>query len=67
MDDDKLLHLCKLATISVAMIRNKNFDPSDFEGTVKNQVNMYRILADAFVELQRRQGIKPHFGKSRNG
>lgn len=68
MDDDQLRHICKLSTIAVAMIR----DPSMFEvlcdglgaSEARNNLTCLEILADAFVELQSRQGMKPHFGRA---
>jgi hypothetical protein len=69
MTDDQLRHLCKLSTIAVSMIRDPSMkdvlcdglnDPSE----AHNTHNCLSILADAFVELQARQVMKPHFGKA---
>ena len=67
--DRDLANLCKLATIAVEMIR----DPASLEDAIRSglyrcderelqgTMTCLRILADAFVELSRRQGMTPKF------
>lgn len=64
MDDDKLRHLCKLAAAYVGAIREPDYGVSLLElepRDIRNTVNCHRIMADAFVELARRQGMLPTF------
>ena len=65
MTDDMLNHMCKLSTVTVDMIRNPANGITAPEISDSDLRNMLTILADTFVELQRRQGIKPHFGRTR--
>jgi hypothetical protein len=74
MTDEKLAHLCKLATIAVEMIRDPlSLDDAiasgllDDENERHNTMNCLRILSDAFVELCDRQGLKPRFRVSAGG
>lgn len=64
MDDEQLRHLCRLASVSVMAIRDPDYDAGLLElrpRTVRDTVTCHRILADAFVELARRQGMLPSF------
>lgn len=61
MTDEMLNHMCKLSCVTVDMIRNPDNGitaPHVSDGDLRN---MLSILADTFVELQRRQGIRPRF------
>lgn len=64
MKDDELAHLCHLASITVDMVRHPDFDVADIVppgDEPQNYLNMFLILADAFVELQARAGMKHKF------
>ena len=61
MTDDMLNHMCKLSTVTVDMIRNPENGLTAPGVSDSDLRNMLGILADTFVELQRRQGIKPRF------
>ena len=60
--DNDVRHLCSMAVFAVAMVRDPDFleclDDEDEAGR-HNTMNCLRILADAFVELMNRQGMKP--------
>lgn len=64
MTDDMLNHMCKLSTVTVDMIRNPENGITAPEVSDRDLRIMLMTLADTFVELQRRQGIKPHFGRN---
>lgn len=58
--DEHLAHMCKLSTVWAGAILEEGFDPTDLGGEhPKNIINCYRILAETFVELQGRTGMKP--------
>ncbi|MEH3118876.1 MAG: hypothetical protein PGN25_15125 [Methylorubrum populi] len=65
MTDDDLRHLCKLASIGVASLRDPDFirwltrDASESEHA--DFRNIFGIVGDAFAELARRQGMLPTF------
>lgn len=60
--DDHLAHMCSLSAVVVSMIREDDFDPTDIgDEPLQNMVNMYQILADTFVALQSRAGLKQKF------
>lgn len=60
MTDDELRHHCRLASITVAAIRDPELDIANF-AVGRNGRNMLNILAEAFVELAERQRMKPRF------
>lgn len=65
MKDDDLRHLCRLASIAVAGIRDPGFirwmtEEAD-EIELANQRTCLLILGDAFLELARRQEMLPTF------
>ena len=65
MTDDDLRHLCRLASIAVAGIRDPGFirwmtEEAD-EIELANQRTCLLILGDAFLELARRQDMLPTF------
>lgn len=62
-DDTHLEHMCKLSTIVVNMIRDPSCEMSADHIANEEFRNMLSILAETFVELQKRQGIKPRFGR----
>ena len=65
MTDGHLEHMCKLSAITASMILDPDFDVREHgcvtASEAHNLANGYRILAETFVELQRRQGISPKF------
>lgn len=58
-------HLHKLAAIAVAMVRNPSFrnvlEDGQCPSEAHNTHNCLRILADAYVDLAGRAGVKPVF------
>lgn len=58
-------HLHKLASIAVAMVRSETFlevlEDGQSPAEARNTYNCLRILADAYVDLASRAGIKPVF------
>jgi hypothetical protein len=68
MDDDHLRHICKLATIAVGGLRDRDDwisyvrDCGDSE--LRNHHTCLSILSEAFVELMNRAGMKPTFSCS---
>lgn len=66
-DDDHLRHMCKLSTVWAGAILSEGFDPTELAGeNLGNVVNCYRILAETFVELQGRAGMKPRLIAAKN-
>lgn len=61
MTDEKLAHLCRLGMITVEMIHDPDFLDGIDGRERRDTITCLRILADAFVELCGRQGIKPKF------
>lgn len=63
MSDDDLRQLCKLATVYSAVLLSDDIDEirdaDDAEWA--DTRNCLRIVARAFVELTRRQGMQPTF------
>jgi hypothetical protein len=62
--EDEVQHLCRLASIAVSMVYDPGFAEEFAAGDSSEQHNMtncLQILADAYVELAARQGIKPRF------
>lgn len=58
-------HLHKLAAIAVAMVRDPSFREVLRDGQTPSEAhnthNCLSILADAYVDLARRAGVKPVF------
>jgi hypothetical protein len=67
LSDEDLEHMCRLSVITVDMIRNPNNGITISEISDREARNMLTILADTFVHLMNRQGIKPKFSKSSQG
>ena len=61
--DDQLEHMCKLSVITIDLIRNPDNGITIPEVNDKDASNMLNILAETFIELMKRQEIKPRFGK----
>jgi hypothetical protein len=71
MDDERLRHLCKLATIACGPLGNtpeakQEFvdyiaDCGDDRIEMEGYFTMLTVLADAFIELCKRQGMQPTF------
>ncbi len=63
MTDEHLAHMCRLSTVVASMIMGKDFDVEDLcaDEHPQNVDNMFKILAETFVELQSRAGLKPKF------
>jgi hypothetical protein len=67
MDDDQFARKLKLSTIYVDLMKSRRF----FEGVEglelfedcdkRTVLNCLEIVADTFVEMQRRLGVKPIF------
>lgn len=75
VDDKKLAHMCTLSAVVVDMIRNPmgledairtGFynDGEGGEAELKGTMNCLNILADTYVELMHRQGMKPAFRRT---
>ncbi len=63
--DEHLAHMCKLSTVWAGEILREGFDPTDIgEEHLGNIINCYRILAETFVELQGRAGMKPRITRN---
>lgn len=64
MDDAKFQHMLKLSTVYVDLMRSRKFfdglDEAD-DGDRHNILNCLEIVADTFVEMQRRLNVKPVF------
>jgi len=64
MDDVKFLHMLKLSAIYVDLMRSRQFfdglDEAD-DGDRHNILNCLEIVANTFVEMQRRLNVKPVF------
>ena len=61
-DEKYLAHMCKLSTIWADYVLSDDFDPTDLsDETMRNYVTHYKILAETFIELQSRAGMKPRF------
>ena len=69
MSDEELRHLCKLATIYVAVLESEDIDHlremDDREW--RDARTCLQIVGKAFVELCRRQGMQPTFRISAGG
>lgn len=64
MSDDDLRHLCKLATVYSGFLLSDDVD--ELQDEISNDEwgntrNCLQIVAKAFVELCRRQGMQPTF------
>ncbi len=64
MTDEQFSHMLKLSTVYVDLMRSRQFfdglDKAD-DGDRHNILNCLEIVADTFVEMQRRLGVKPVF------
>lgn len=64
MTDEQFQHMLKLATIYIPVLRSRTlFDDAQemSNGDIHNTLNCLEIVADTFVEMQRRLGAKPKF------
>ena len=67
MTDEQFDHMLKLSTVYITVMRNRSF----FDGIeemddadIHNALNCLEIVADTFVEMQRRLGAKPRFRRA---
>jgi hypothetical protein len=67
MTDEHFAHMLKLATVYIPVMRNRSFfdgiDDMD-DADIHNALNCLEIVADTFVEMQRRLGAKPRFRRA---
>ena len=64
MTDEQFDHMLKLSTVYITVMRSRSFfdgieDMDDAD--IHNTLNCLEIVADTFVEMQRRLGAKPRF------
>lgn len=67
MTEDQFDHMLKLSTVYITVMRNRSFfdgieDMDDAD--IQNALNCLEIVADTFVEMQRRLGAKPRFRRA---
>jgi len=64
MTDEKFEHMLKMSAFYLPILRGRtlfdDYDDMD-EGDKHNTLNCLEIVADTFVEMQRRLGVKPKF------
>jgi hypothetical protein len=64
MDDDRFAHMLKLSTVYIPILKSRCLfdDLRDMDSSEKhNALNCLEIVADTFVEMQRRLSAKPKF------
>lgn len=64
MDDDQFAHMLKLSTVYIPILKSRCLfdDLQDMDRSEEhNALNCLEIVADTFVEMQRRLGVKPKF------
>lgn len=69
MTDERLRHLCRLASITADLFRSQEHvdEMVEIYGREGRDIaQCHRILADAFVELARRQEMRPRFRVAAN-
>ena len=67
MTEDQIDHMLKLSTVYITVMQSRSF----FDGIeemddadIHNALNCLEIVADTFVEMQRRLGAKPRFRRA---
>lgn len=64
MTNEHFAHMLKLSTVFISVMQSRAlFDDVDemTEADKHNSLNCLEIVADTFVEMQRRLGVKPTF------
>jgi hypothetical protein len=64
MTNEHFAHMLKLSTVFISVMQSRAlFDDIDemTEADKHNSLNCLEIVADTFVEMQRRLGVKPMF------
>ena len=64
MDDDQFAHMLKLSTVYISVLKSRCLfdDLREMDSSEEhNALNCLEIVADTFVEMQRRLGVKPKF------
>jgi len=64
MDDDRFAHMLKLSSVYISVLKSRCLfdDLREMDSSEEhNALNCLEIVADTFVEMQRRLGVKPKF------
>jgi hypothetical protein len=64
MDDDRFAHMLKLSTVYISVLKSRCLfdDLREMDSSEEhNALNCLEIVADTFLEMQRRIGVKPKF------
>lgn len=67
MSDEQFAHMLKLSTVYITVMRSRSlFDGIEEmdDADIHNTLNCLEIVADTFVEMQRRLGAKPKFRRA---
>ena len=67
MTDEHFAHMLKLATVYIPVLRSRSLfdDVQEMDDAdIHNTLNCLEIVADTFVEMQRRLGAKPRFRRA---
>jgi len=64
MDDDQFAHMLKLSTVYISVLKSRCLfdDLREMDSSEEyNALNCLEIVADTFIEMQRRLSAKPKF------
>jgi hypothetical protein len=64
MDDDQFAHMLKLSTLYISVLKSRCLfdDLREMDSSEEhNALNCLEIVADTFIEMQRRLSVKPKF------
>jgi hypothetical protein len=64
MDDDRFAHMLKLSTVYISVLKSRCLfdDLREMDSSEEhNALNCLEIVADTFIEMQRRLSVKPKF------
>jgi len=64
MDDEQFAHMLKLSTVYISVLKSRCLfdDLREMDSAEEyNALNCLEIVADTFVEMQRRLDVKPKF------
>ena len=67
MTDEHFAHMLKLATVYIPVLRSRSLfdDVQEMDDAdIHNTLNCLEIVADTFVEMQRRLRAKPRFRRA---
>lgn len=67
MTDEHFAHMLKLATVYIPVLRSRSLfdDVQEMDDAdIHNTLNCLEIVADTFVEMQRRLAVKPRFRRA---